>query len=167
MNRLRCLFAKDDALHNYAERFMRSASFFSMNAGARDLLNFGTAQVAKLHTDGDFQVELVTVAGGFYIPKHVHPNMDSIEVNVSGAVRFIVEDEDVFAGQSDDRLLQRMQHKGLRIDHGQMHHGQVLPTGAVFLSFQRWLSEPTSVGLDYVGVPLSADHEIQLNTRPH
>ena len=148
MERLRCLFGKDDALHDFADRFLREASLFSMAAHGKDMLDLGDAHVCKLHTEGDYQVELVTVRGGYYIPPHVHPHMDSIEVNLAGAVRFVINGDDVFNLMSDERLLQRTRLRGLRIDRQDVHKGQVLPCGATFLSIQKWNRQPGSVGLD-------------------
>jgi hypothetical protein len=164
MERLRCLFGEDDALHRFAERFLQTASFFGMNA-ANDALALGEVVVAKLHTEGAFQVELVAVQGGYYIPPHVHPHMDSIEVNVAGAVRFVVNGNDVFKGLTDARLLQRSKMRGLRINRSDVHHGQVLPCGALFLSIQHWREAPGSVGLDYRGTPLNAHHADLLAAR--
>jgi hypothetical protein len=162
VEKLRCLFGKDDDLHQFAERFLRDASFFTMVAAGKDMLNLGDASVCKLHTDGMFQVELVTVRGGYYIPPHTHPHMDAIEVNVSGAVRFVVNGNDVFKETSDERLLQRTRMRGLRIGRHDNHHGWVLPCGAVFLSLQKWHKAPTSVGLDYEGIYLNDEHKILL-----
>jgi hypothetical protein len=164
MERLRCLFGLDDALHQFAERFLQSASLFSMTA-PNDILNLGEVSVTKLHTEGEFQVELVTAQGGYYIPRHVHPYMDSIEVNVAGAVRFVINGDDVFRNVTDSRLLQRSKMRGLRINRHDVHHGQVLPCGAMFLSIQRWHKTPNSVGLDYDGTPLNEAHEHLLASR--
>lgn len=165
MERLRCLFGVDDELHQFAERFLQSASLFSMVAAGKDMLELGDASVCKLHTDGQFQVELVTVQGGYYIPPHIHPSMDSIEVNLSGAVRFVINGDDVFQSMTDARLLQRTRMRGLRINRNDVHKGQVLPCGAAFLSFQKWHKSPSSVGLDYDGTPLNDVHKLLLAKR--
>lgn len=159
MKRLRCLFGIDDELHAYAQRFLEAATFFSMNAPAAEMLDLGGPTVCKLQQDGEYQVELVSVPAGFYIPKHVHPNMDSIEVSISGAVRFILNDVDIFAHLDDARLLCRAKHRSLRINRTDVHHGKALATGAIFLSIQRWTGNPASAGTDYAGVSLSEKHE--------
>lgn len=162
MDRLRCLFAKNDDLHEFADKFLRYSNFFSMLASGSNMWDWGDATVCRLHTAEPFQVELVTVRGGYYIPPHVHPHMDSIEVNLSGAVRFVINGDDVFENTTDERLLQRMHLRGIRIDHNDIHHGQVLPCGACFLSFQKWHKPATSVGLDYKGTPLNELHQLSL-----
>jgi len=103
-----------------------------------------------------YQVEMFVGHGPGRVPGHAHPNVSSIEVAVSGDIRFSVEGREVLK----DKMLETgpdgtMRAKGamVRIKEGVKHGATVGAKGGAFLSVQRWLNdvEPSSVALDWKG----------------
>lgn len=100
----------------------------------------GVVQGVCLYRNGPWQVELFSVQPNGAFPPHRHPNVDSIEVHLSGDLRLTVR----------GKLAKRI----TRIRPRDWHGGTSGP-GGTFLSVQRWLNDvaPTSVGLDWEGPP--------------
>lgn len=151
--KLRCLNGKKDALNDWAEHWINTATLSTMRP--MSIRDDGPAQVVVLDRDGQFQAELCIFRGGVVIPPHTHPSMDSIETGIAGGVRFTIDGREMFRHLSDERLIGLGIGRGLRFNSYNVHSGTVLPCGAVFMSLQHWRGEPTSVGLDYVGHPIS------------
>lgn len=103
-----------------------------------------------------FQVELFQGHGPGKIPSHSHPNVDSLEVALSGDIRFMVNGALVLT-----KDMVKTKHDGtmaalgaiVRIDRGIEHSAVIGPKGGAFLSVQRWLNgvPPTSVAKDWEG----------------
>lgn len=160
-HRLRTFFGIDDDLQAFAEGWLNRPSQL---ANALSLSQADGALVSVLYRDDRFQVELCAVTAGTFIPAHVHPNADTIEVSVSGALRLPVNGRVVDA-DVPDRLLARFNRwRGIRINHDDVHGGAVVPQpGAMFLSIQRWnVGPPKSVLTDYAGEPLGNMHRSML-----
>jgi len=103
-----------------------------------------------------YQVELFVGYGPGTVPEHAHPNVSSIEVALSGGIRFLVEDRVVLSGkmlETDANGAMRGKGAIVRIREGIRHGAVVEAKGAAFLSVQRWLNgaEPSSVALDWEG----------------
>jgi hypothetical protein len=103
-----------------------------------------------------YQVELFVGHGPGRVPSHAHPNVCSLEVALSGEIRFFVEGRIVMT----DSMLQTkfdgtMSGRGavIRIKEGVRHGAIVGDKGGAFLSVQRWLNgvRPSSVALDWEG----------------
>lgn len=154
-HKLRTYFGVDDDLQEFAERFLNSGGILS---SAVALTKVDGAMVTVLHRDDRFQVELCCVAGGTVIPPHTHPNADTIEVSVAGAMRLLVNGVDPFEGIPDDLVMRRGRWRGIRINHDDVHGTTVPEPGSVFLSIQRWNGPPQSVLTDYKGAPLGPQH---------
>lgn len=154
--RLRCLNQRRDELHDWAERWINTATVASMRPRPELLKDYEGGQVALLDRDGAFQVEMCIFRGGVVIPPHTHPRMNSIETGIAGGVRFTINCRPAFEAMTDEQLMAFGLGRGLRFDSDTVHGGVVLPCGAVFLSLQHWhTGDPSSVGLDYRGQPIS------------
>lgn len=160
MHRLRTIFGIHDDLQVFAEDWLNRPSQL---LSAVSLSRADGALVTVLYRDDRFQVELCAVPGGLVIPAHTHPNADTIEVGVSGALRLIVNDIDVFAGIPDETLVRLNRWRGIRINHDDVHGTVVGEPGAMFMSIQRWNGcAPKSVLTDYEGGALGPQHEEML-----
>lgn len=95
-----------------------------------------------LYRHGQYQVELFVVKPNSEIVPHIHPNVDSYEVYVSGDIKF-TRDNEVF-----DQTAIGMQ---IRVKPSNWHGGLFGARGGVFLSVQKWLNgvNPTFVGDDW------------------
>lgn len=131
-----------------------------MNATYQYRTGGGVVSSVVLHRDGEFQAELFssvpTEPVGFF-PEHRHPNVDSIEVYLSGQIGFtirgrrLVTDEQLSTPAEDGTS--RAHGSIVRIRPTDYHGATVGPLGGSFLSIQRWLNgiQPTSIGLDWEG----------------
>ncbi len=95
-----------------------------------------------LFRQGQYQVELFNVKPNSEIVPHVHPNVDSFEVFISGDIKF-----------SKDGVVYEQNNLGdfLRVYPNSWHGGQFGPRGGCFISVQKWLNnvEPSFVGNDW------------------
>jgi len=103
-----------------------------------------------------YQVEMFVGHGPGTVPGHAHPNVSSIEVALSGDIRFSVEGREVLKDEMLATALDgTMRAKGamVRIKEGVRHGAVVGAKGGAFLSVQKWLNgiEPSSVALDWEG----------------
>lgn len=156
MHHLRTFFRIDDDLQEFAQDWLNRESLLS---SALSLTASDGVMVAVLYRDERFQVELCVVPGGLVIPPHTHPNADTIEVSVAGAIRLEVNGVEPFAALPDDVLARGNRWRGVRINATDVH-GTVVPhPGAMFLSIQRWVCTPKSVLTDYRGAPLGQQHK--------
>ncbi len=96
-----------------------------------------------LYRQAPYQVELFTVRPNCEIPEHIHPNVDSYEVYVSGDIAFTL-DGNVYT-QHDCGA-------SLRVPPSGVHGGKFGERGGCFISIQKWLNnvQPTFVGDDWV-----------------
>ena len=92
-----------------------------------------------LYRKGQFQVELFIVKPNVTIVQHVHPNVDSYEVNLTGDIDFYCDGVLHTSG------------KPVRVKTNSWHGGYFGPQGGSFLSIQKWLNgiEPDFVGNDW------------------
>ena len=126
---------------------------------ARDV---GPICTLTIHRVPPFQAELVIVKpGGQGFPEHLHPNVDSVEILLYGDIQFTRNgaDDPLCRDWPAFRAAGRLGAIG--IPHTDWHGARVGPGGAAFISCQHWLNgvEPTTVGADWQGDPLSANHE--------
>ena len=105
----------------------------------------GSITGCVLYRDGQYQVQLFIVQPNCIIEPHIHPNVDSFEVYLSGDIEFSV------GGITIDQTAMESQ-RVLRVLPDEFHGGKFGERGGVFLSVQKWLDgyEPTSVGYNWV-----------------
>jgi quercetin dioxygenase-like cupin family protein len=124
----------------------------------------GTALV--LYRQPPFQVQLFLVDPNGEVSDHIHPNVDSVEVYVTG---------DVYFRQNGKQLLTeeiiRQHHpvgQTIRVPPTDWHGATIGPRGGAFLSIQHWLNgiPPTSVDLDWGGAALDRQHANDLQVAP-
>ncbi len=103
-----------------------------------------------------FQVELISCSSGIVIPPHSHPNVDSYEVNLNGAVDFFIGDRRTIPLSVLNR--QEGIHcawygLAVRVRPGVIHRADFGAEGGVFMSIQHWPEglEMASVGCDWDG----------------
>lgn len=102
----------------------------------------GNLSGVVLYRDNEYQVQLFIVKPNSVIEPHIHPNVDSFEVYVSGDIRFMCDDiwyDEPKSGQV------------IRVKPNSYHGGEFGERGGCFLSVQKWLNgvPPTSVGDDW------------------
>lgn len=104
-----------------------------------------------------YQVEFYAGPGPGHFPEHRHPNVDSIEVHLSGEIGFTIRGQSIIP---PDRLSEIAPDgasafcgRRSRVRSIDPHGANVGSSGGSFLSIQRWLNgvTPTSVGLDWDG----------------
>lgn len=102
----------------------------------------GNLSGCVLYRDGPYQVQLFIVKPNSEIEPHIHPNVDSYEVFVSGDINFMCDD--VWMDQYKFGSYTRVRENNY-------HGGKFGKRGGCFLSIQKWLNgvEPTSVGEDW------------------
>ena len=95
-----------------------------------------------LYRQNEYQVELFIVKPNSEIKPHVHPNVDSFEVYLSGDITFMcngIIGEQHYLGTTT------------RVTPNSWHGGTIGARGGSFLSIQKWLNgvKPTFVGDDW------------------
>jgi quercetin dioxygenase-like cupin family protein len=102
----------------------------------------GNLSGVVLYRDNEYQVQLFIVKPNSVIEPHIHPNVDSFEVYVSGDIRFMCDDIWYDEPQSGQVI---------RVKPNSYHGGEFGERGGCFLSVQKWLNgvPPTSVGDDW------------------
>lgn len=110
---------------------------------------------------GQFQVELVMIAGPMIIPEHTHPNVDSYEVLIGGQIRFSHTGKWMIPETYSTDMLEDgiSPYRGstIRVNHDQLHGGIVGAGGAMFFSVQHWLNgvAPHNIATDWDGYTAS------------
>jgi quercetin dioxygenase-like cupin family protein len=101
-----------------------------------------------LYKKAPFQVELFIVKPGKEIKQHIHPNVDSYEVNLAGYIEFTCDGKVYCDG------------KPVRVKPNAWHGG-FFPKGGSFISVQKWLNgvEPKFVGDDWVAHDGSVNYD--------
>lgn len=96
-----------------------------------------------LYRQPPYQVQLFIMPANTEAAMHIHPNMDSFEVFVSGDINLIV----------DGKLYRPKKFAApIRIKETSWHGGSFGERGGCFLSVQKWLNgkEPTSAVDDWL-----------------
>ena len=101
-----------------------------------------------LYKQGQYQVQLLSAKPNSYTPSHIHPNIDSYEIFVSGDLVFIID------GKRYEPQKNMESGMPTRIYPHYWHEGWSGPEGGSFLSIQKWLNgaPPSCVGVDWLGV---------------
>jgi len=125
-----------------------------------------------IYRHGPFQVQLFTATPNTVIPEHLHPNVDSYEVALTG-MEFTLEGKIVLPMwasemKCEDSNLSRAHYSTVRVLPESLHGGRSGPKGGAFMSVQHWLNgvKPTSVGNDWNGgETMGNDHTTQVTTK--
>ncbi len=105
-----------------------------------------------LHRDGAYQAELFSFAAtenGGSFAAHRHPDVDSVEIYLSGEIEFNV----VRHGRNE--IYRGRRNAPLWISAEDFHGGKIGPGGVAFLSLQRWRTglATSSIGHNWIGDP--------------
>jgi cytoskeletal protein CcmA (bactofilin family) len=130
-------------------RQVLSTSMLQLKAPVEGAIHtYGSINGVVIHRDGNFQAELFVINGNIEIPSHGHPDIDSIELYVSGDVDLLVEGKSVMPEGDKHGFM-------VRVFPNQEHSAHVGPDGGCFMSIQHWINgiPPSSVGLNWSGDP--------------
>jgi hypothetical protein len=123
-----------------------------------DSINYGPIGRAVLFRDREFQAELWIVwPGETAFPEHLHPDVDTVEIHLSGDLTFTLNGSEV-ASNIELTLADGSTFPALRIRESDAHQASAGVAGAMFLSCQRWLHDvpPASVALNWQGPEFSS-----------
>lgn len=95
-----------------------------------------------LYRQDNYQVEMFSVRPNSEIEPHIHPNVDSFEVYISGDISFMCNGEWFSQNNIGDCI---------RVYPNSWHGGKFGEKGGCFLSIQKWLNNvsPKFVGDDW------------------
>jgi len=156
-----------DPLLDFAHQYLRDHPVCSDFIGHGPLSRIGAVSGQLLYREGPYQVEVFSVPPDYIVPAHTHPDVDSIEVYLSGSIKFshsgsfVFQTEQTVRGPDDGSYAWRM----LRIRPQDMHGAVTGTSAARFISIQHWLNgtPPTSVAYNYTGPAMEADHFTLVN----
>ncbi|MDD5189408.1 MAG: hypothetical protein PHE50_00015 [Dehalococcoidales bacterium] len=110
-----------------------------------------------LYRKDEYQVQLFLVSPNTILPPHRHPNIDTIDVHLSGDIEFYVNGITLMC--LSEHLKDHPHMPGIsncigrtfRVRETDWHSAKIGEKGGSFLSFQRWLNGaiPTNVGDDW------------------
>jgi hypothetical protein len=156
---MRCLYAKRDHLHEFAERIIARLTEI-IGARAISSRDFGGVRATILHREGAYQVEFLDMDPNTRVPTHTHPGADGIEYVWSGEALIRVRAEALAEKYSPVRRALFLRGKSIRVDGETPHSLEVGPFGFQFLSIQHWGSViPKHIGEHWRGAPSSPIHE--------
>lgn len=157
-----------DDLYDYAQRVMNK-SLLEMMTPVYGLQMFGNAACIVIDRESFFQAELCIFPPGVSVPHHDHPDVDSIEIQITGSIIFFVNGKNIIKRNGLEGLEESLQKVGFRIPANADHNAEVGPRGVVFLSIQRWNNgkNPDHVGHNWNGAHYSDDQKIRLNSIKH
>lgn len=151
-----------DPLMAFVEWFQTRSGIAMPLSPADGVSRVGAFSGIVLYRDRHFQVQLWICDPNSFIPEHSHPNVDSIQVYVSGQVYLtkngkpVIQAEDL---QINENGLSSQLGAFLRVDANETHGAQIGPMGGAFLTFQHFhVGEPVSVEQVWEGPPLSLEH---------
>jgi quercetin dioxygenase-like cupin family protein len=129
-----------DNLEQFMKWWLKNRPFNTPTDAQMDY--YGVLRGVVLYRKDNFQVQLFMLPPNSNIDAHIHPNVDSYEVYISGDINFMCNDEwftPTEVGAS------------IRIFPNSWHGGKFGERGGCFISIQKWLNgvPPTSVGADW------------------
>ena len=123
-----------------------------------------------IYRSGEYQVQLFTATPNTVIPSHLHPNVDSYEVALSG-MEFFLNDKVVLPRwyanmQASNSNLSTSHYEVVRVLPDSPHSAIAGDKGGSFMSVQHWINgvSPTSVGNDWDGNTMGDRHTNQVLT---
>jgi hypothetical protein len=132
--------------------------------------NYGQTVSLVLFRQPPFQVEMfIVVPGGGFPEEHRHPNVDSYEVDLYGDIQLSVNGVRAVPVAVPRSNGNAKPIYFTRVTEKDFHGAESMSAGGAFLSIQHWLNgkDPSSVGLDWVGSAVSAEHERLLDPFRH
>ena len=117
-----------------------------------------------LYRKDQFQIELVLCSPNSEIPDHVHPNVDSFEIYMSGSIMFRNQGKLLIEKHEADAVnwngFSARRSTCIRVRPEDQHGATIGNAGGAFLSIQQWLNgvKPTTVGHDWSGNTLGPIH---------
>jgi hypothetical protein len=159
-----------DKLSSFADWYLSSHKALSIPA-LNSIHFMDDLTAVTLFRKDDFQVELVICKPNSEIPDHIHPNVDSFEVYISGSIMFRhqkelkvpkeIADSITWDGFSESRGMR------IRVKPDDWHGATIGESGGCFLSIQQWLNniKPTTVGHDWRGESLGPVHKETMHDR--
>jgi hypothetical protein len=151
-----------DSLTEYRDFFLAlPASAFHV----LEIRNYGSLVASVVHRYPPFQVELVMAEPNTKVPAHRHPNIDALEVHISGDLRLVIgptrEETDALLEKARPIPEHRARGHSFPIRSTDWHAAIVGRKPAAFWSFQKWTGAVpmTAAGVDWEGKPFSPEHE--------
>lgn len=150
-----------DVLAGFAQWWLASRALNPPPDGFLTRVGCNTGVV--LYRQPPFQVQLFLNDPGGEIVDHIHPNVDSFEVYVTGDVFFRLNGKQLLTDE-----MCRQHHpvgQAIRILPTDWHGASIGANGGAFLSIQHWLNgvPPSSVELDWGGPVLDEGHARKLS----
>lgn len=135
----------DITVHQFAQWWLENRP---IAPPPNSLMRLGKISGICLFRAGPFQVEMFLCEPEATAPRHGHPNIDSVEVLLTGEIDF----------DSDRKAVD--QRGVLHIEPGESHVATAGACGGAFLSIQKWLNgmTPTTVTDDWTGDPIEERH---------
>jgi hypothetical protein len=140
-----------DDLNHFKDWWLSTRVINSPKEGA---LHYQKTSVGfVLFREGCYQVELFLMNPSATVIDHVHPNVDTFEVYLSG--------DTLFKLQGQPAHNERKIGDSIRVAETTFHSADIGSAGGAFLSIQKWLNgvKPTSVTLDWAGSDGSASSQ--------
>jgi hypothetical protein len=125
-----------------------------------EVRNSGNRMSMIVYREPPFQVELVIWMPGCVVPAHRHPNIDSIQLAVSGELTLLLGSDEAttneLVARSKTWKAETLAKRPVRVRASDWHGGKTGSTGATFFSFQQWTegSKQTAAGIDWHGPAL-------------
>lgn len=148
-------------LEEFTKKFLQGRINW-WNVPRLGITNFGNIISMLLYRENPFQVELFIVPyHNSSFTNHRHPNVDTYEFPLAGIHTLFFDGKPLYSEEDMSNWIDRIRDTGpIHIPPEQFHSGKG-KTPYAFLSIQQWLNntEPTSVGLDWIGEPSSIEQE--------
>ena len=111
------------------------------------------------YRDDTFQIQVFIFPPYGIVPEHVHPNVNSYEVGLSGDLWFSHGGKWLYP--KHPALHYYKKNRCIKVDNNDIHGASIGEGGGMFISVQQWLNgvKPSCVGQDYEGYALTPDHE--------
>lgn len=153
-------------LYQFAVDFINGKFAWLPCVPREGVICFGSVISLVLYREPPFQVELIITPymdSGF--TEHRHPDVDTIEYPLCGDGDIYVNGKPtVTPKQKKLWMAGKLPSCLVPILHQDWHYGQNSKPSA-FISFQKWLNgvQPTSVGINWEGSPISDVHKELIN----
>ena len=151
-------FSPESELENYLQDFIKTSSICPWNIPKNNLSFVEGVTGVVINRKNQFQIEMFIVLPNVIIPEHIHPNIDSYEIAISG-MTFIHSGITMMTSEGSCSGM------SIYVDHSHWHGGYSSENGGFFLSAQQWLNgvQPTSVGNDWCGDTMGIKHNNSIN----
>lgn len=121
-----------DDLESFKNWWVQNRPF---NIPQNDSLFFDAINFKDVNTRGlvlyrqyPYQVQLFIIDPNSEIQSHVHPNVDNVEMYLTGDIDFFINDN------------VKIQNNEQKVTHDTKHRAKIGEKGGAFLSFQKWLN---------------------------